>query len=56
MINETKSSRDPMDRRGRENTKIDFARKHFEEIDVPYYVEPTFDDLAREMEHETATA
>lgn len=51
VINEPKGSRDPADRRERENTKIEFAKKHFEEIDVPYYVEPTFDDLAREMSH-----
>ena len=56
VINETKSSRDPADRRGHENTKIDFAKKHFEEINVPYYVEPTFDDLAREMDLEATTA
>ena len=49
VINETKSSHDPSDRRERENTKIEFAKKHFDEINVPYYVEPTFDDLAREM-------
>ncbi len=52
VINETKSSHDPADRRERENTKIEFAKKHFEEINVAYYVEPTFDDLAREMSHE----
>ena len=42
VINETKSSHDPADRRERENTKIEFAKKHFDEISVPYYVEPTF--------------
>ncbi len=56
VINETKSSKDPADRRGHENFKIDFAKKHFEEIDVPYYVQPDFDDLAREMELEATTA
>lgn len=56
VINETKSSHDPADRRERENTKIEFAKKHFDEISVPYYVEPTFDDLAREMNREAAVS
>lgn len=56
VINETKSSTDPADRRGNENFKIDFAKKHFDEIDVPYYVQPDFDDLAREMQRESTTA
>lgn len=49
LVRETKGSLVEADRRGKENAKIEAARKHFKAIDVDYNVATSFSDVTEHL-------